>query len=312
MTNSISENFTFLSSDKTGIMVYKWIPVDQEPKGVVQISHGMAETAARYERFAKVLNGKGFIVYANDHRGHGKTAASIDELGYLGEKGSFKLLVEDLATVSDRIKKENPGLPIYLFSHSMGSFAAQRYIMNYPDKINGLILSGSNGEQGLPLKAGKWLVKLAMLVKGRKAKSEFVDSLIFGGFNKKFYPKKTGYEWLTRDADELAKYVNDLYCGTLFPISFYDELIENLEHIEDKETNKKIPQNLPIVILSGAQDPVGDFGEGVKKLYKRYEVCGVKDLEMKLYEGARHEILNETNRDEVMKDIIEWLEKRIG
>ncbi|MCA9765613.1 MAG: lysophospholipase [Carnobacterium sp.] len=311
MTNSILENCTFLSSDKTKIMVYKWIPINQEPKGVVQISHGMAETAARYERFAKALNEKGFIVYAHDHRGHGKTATSIDELGYLGEQGSFKLLVEDLAALSDRIKKDNPSLPLYLFSHSMGSFAAQRYIMNYPDKINGLILSGSNGEQGLTLKLGEWVVKLVMAVKGRKAKSECVDSLIFGGFNKKFHPKKTGYEWLTRDVDELAKYVNDPYCGTLFPISFYDELIENLKYIEDKENIKKIPTNVPLIILSGAQDPVGDFGKGVKKLYKRYEVCGVKDLEMKLYEGARHEILNETNRDEVTKDIIKWLEKRI-
>lgn len=288
------------------------MPVGQEPRGVVQISHGMAETAVRYERFAKVLNKKGFIVYANDHRGHGKTAANIDELGYLGDKDGFELLIEDIAKLSDIIKKENPDLPIYLFSHSMGSFAVQRYIMEYKDKIDGLILSGSNGEQGLSLKAGKWIVKLAMMIKGRKTKSKFIDSLIFGGFNKKFYPKTTGSEWLTRDADELDKYVQDPYCGNLFPISFYDELIENLEYIEDKDNVKKIPKNLPIFIISGAQDPVGDFGKGVKKLYKRYEKCGVKDLEIKMYEGARHELLNETNRDEVMGDVVEWLEKRVG
>lgn len=310
MVNSVSKHFSFISRDNTEIMVYKWVPVDKKPIGVVQISHGMAETAARYERFAHVLNETGFIVYANDHRGHGKTALSIDELGYLGDKDGFELLVEDVAKLSDTIKKENPDLPIYLFSHSMGSFAAQRYIMEYPGKIDGLILSGSNGEQGLRLKVGKWVVKLIRMIRGRKAKSKFVDSLIFGSYNKSFYPKETGSEWLTRDADELANYIRDPYCGSLFPISFYDDLLASLEYIEDKENVRKIPKNLPILIVSGSQDPVGDFGKGVKKLFQRYETCGVKDLTMKLYEGARHELLNETNRDEVMSDIVEWLEKR--
>lgn len=311
MTEFKNSYFTYVSKDKTEIMVYKWMPVNREPIGVVQISHGMAETAARYERFAKVLNENGFIVYANDHRGHGKTASSIDELGYLGDKGAFELLVEDIAKLSDIIKEENPNLPVYLFSHSMGSFAAQRYIMEYKDKIDGLILSGSNGEQGLVLKAGKVVTSLILMVKGRKAKFKFIDSLIFGGFNKKNPTKTTGFEWLTSDADELDKYVNDPYCGTLFPVSFYDELIGNLEYIENKSNLKKIPKELPIFILSGDQDPVGDYGKGTKKLFERYERCGVNDIDMKLYEGARHELLNETNRDEVTEDIIAWLKKRV-
>ena len=312
MTDLRNNYFTYTSKDKTEIMVYKWMPADQEPIGIVQISHGMAETAARYERFAKVLNENGFIVYANDHRGHGKTAKNIEELGYLGDKGAFKLLVEDIAELSDIIKKENPNLPIYLFSHSMGSFAAQRYIMEYRDKIDGLILSGSNGEQGLILKAGKFVTSLITVVKGRKAKFKFIDSLIFGGFNKKNPTKTTGFEWLTSDADELDKYVNDPYCGTLFPVSFYDELIENLEYIENKKNLEKIPKKLPIFIISGDQDPVGDYGKGIEKLYKRYKECEVSDLDMKLYEGARHELLNETIRDEVTGDVVEWLENRVG
>jgi alpha-beta hydrolase superfamily lysophospholipase len=311
MTNLISENFSYTSRDKTEIKVYKWKPADQEPRGVVQISHGMAETAARYERFAKVLTEKGFIVYANDHRGHGETATSIDELGYLGDKDGFELLIEDMAKLSDIIKKENLALPLYLFSHSMGSFAAQRYIMKYPEKIEALILSGSNGEQGPILKVGKGIVRVTMAFRGRKAKFKFIDSLIFGGFNKKFHPEETGFEWLTRDTEELDKYIKNPYCGTLFPVSFYDEFIGNLEYIEDRDHFNKIPENIPILILSGEQDPVGDYGKGVKKLYERYEKCGVKDLEMKLYEGARHELLNEINRNEVMADVLNWLEDRV-
>lgn len=311
MNKSTDTNFTFTSSDNTKIFVYKWVPNEEQIKGVVQISHGMAETAARYERFAQILNKKGFIVYANDHRGHGKTCGNVDDLGYLGDNDGFKLLIEDVAKLTDIIRSENPELPIYLFSHSMGSFATQRYIMDYKDKIDGAVICGSNGEQGFMLKLGKLVSKLEMMIRGRKAKSKLMNSLTFGAYNNNFTPKTTGNEWLTRDEEEVNKYVNDPYCGTIFPTSFYYDFLNNLQYIEDKNNFSKIPKDLPIFIISGAQDPVGDFGKGVTKLYNRYKESGVEDLEMKIYEGARHELINETNRDEVMKDVVDWLEKRI-
>lgn len=310
MDTFIAENFTFKSSDQTEVFVHKWMREEQKVKGVVQISHGMAETSARYERFARVLTKNGFIVYANDHRGHGQTAENIDSLGYLGGEGAFKLLVADIAKLTDIIQVENPNLPIYLFSHSMGSFAAQRYIMDYPDKIDGLILSGSNGPQGLAVKAGQAVAKIEMLIRGRKAKSKLMNKLTFGTYNRNFKPETTGSEWLTRDEDELDKYLKNPYCGTIFPTSFYYEFLDSLEYIENEENFHKIPKNLPIFIISGDQDPVGDFGKGLIKLKARYEGQGVEDLELKLYEGARHELLNELNRDEVTQDVLNWLEKR--
>lgn len=310
MGKLIEEHFTFKSTDQTKVFVYKWMRESQEVKGIVQISHGMAETAARYERFARSLTANGFIVYANDHRGYGQTAENIDHLGYLGAEGGFKLLVADIAKLTDIIRAENPHVPLYLFSHSMGSFAAQRYIMDYHDKIDGLILSGSNGPQGLALKAGKAVSKLEMRLRGRKAKSKLMNKLTFGNYNRSFDPQTTGSEWLTRDGVELNKYLGNPYCGTIFPTSFYYEFLDSLEYVENAENFHKIPKDLPILIISGDQDPVGDFGKGLVKLEDRYKKQGVQDLSLKLYEGARHELLNELNRDEVTQDVLVWLEAK--
>lgn len=310
MSETIRTNFTFTSSDGTEINVYKWTPKEEEIKGIVQISHGMAETAIRYERFAKVLNQNGYIVYANDHRGHGNTAENIESLGYLGDNDGFNLLIGDIAKLSDIIREENGDLRIYLFSHSMGSFAAQRYIMDFKDKIDGLVLSGSNGEQGFTLNIARTIAKIEMLIRGRKGKSKLMNTLSFGAYNKKFKPEKTGSEWLSRDEEEVKKYIEDPYCGTIFPTSFYYDFLESLQYIEDENNFKKIPKDLPILIISGEEDPVGDSGKGLKKLYNRYKEAGVKDLAIKLYPGARHEILNEINRNEVMDDVVNWLDNR--
>lgn len=310
MSETIRTNFTYPSSDGTEINVYKWTPKEEEIKGIVQISHGMAETAIRYERFAKVLNQNGYIVYANDHRGHGNTAENIESLGYLGDNDGFNLLIGDIAKLSDIIREENGDLRIYLFSHSMGSFAAQRYIMDFKDKIDGLVLSGSNGEQGFTLNIARTIAKVEMLIRGRKAKSKLMNTLSFGAYNKKFKPEKTGSEWLSRDEEEVKKYIEDPYCGTIFPTSFYYDFLESLQYIEDENNFKKIPKDLPILIISGEEDPVGDSGKGLKKLYNRYKEAGVKDLAIKLYPGARHEILNEINRNEVMDDVVNWLDNR--
>ncbi|MDN6161868.1 MAG: alpha/beta hydrolase [Atopostipes sp.] len=311
MSDLIKENFRFFSEDGREIFVYQWKAKREKLKGVIQISHGMAETAARYECFAKELTKNGFVVYANDHRGHGKSADNINEQGYLGEKNGFSLLIADMAKLTEEIKKIYPNLPIFLFSHSMGSFAAQEYIMEYSNKIKGLILSGSNGEQGSILAVGKLISKIEMIIRGKKAKSQLMNKLTFGYYNDNFKSEATGVEWLTRDLKEQKKYLENPYCGEVFPTSFYHSFFNHLQYIEDKENFHKIPKDLPIFIISGSCDPVGDFGQGSLKLKNRYLESGVKDVSLKLYKGARHELLNELNKKEVMTDIIQWLEKRL-
>ena len=306
----IIQNFTFKSSDETEIFVYKWMPEEGNAKGIVQIAHGMAEHAERYDRFARHLTKNGYIVYGNDHRGHGKTAGTMENLGYLADVDGFELLVRDLQTLSSIIKNDNPHLPLFLFGHSMGSFAAQRYIMLRGNDLDGVILSGSNGKQGFILKAGSFIAKREIKKYGRKAQSPKLNDLIFSGYNKAFEPSRTGSDWLSKDEKEVDKYISDPYCGTVFTAGFFYDFFTGLMKIEAKKNIALIPNDLPIYIFSGDKDPVGKCGKGIVNLYKRYKDHGVKDVQYKLYKDGRHEMLNEINRDEVMDNVVKWLDCR--
>lgn len=307
----ISKSFIFKSEDGTDIFVYNWVPENIKVKGIVQISHGMAETAHRYERFARSLTNRGYIVYANDHRGHGKTAGTIENLGYLADEDGFNWLVRDLYSLTNIIKKENPSLPIFLFGHSMGSFAAQKYIMLHGSELKGVILSGSNGKQGIVLNIGAAFAKREIKKHGRKSQSPKLNKLIFGAFNKAFNPSRTEFDWLSRDNEEVDKYINNPYCGTIFTTGFFYDFLTGLKDIEDKKNFNLIPKDLPIYIFSGDKDPVGKFGKGVRNLFNRYKSIGVKDINYKLYKDGRHEMLNEINRDEVTSDILQWLDNHV-
>ena len=305
----INKSFTFKSEDNTEIYVNKWLPMDDiNVKGIVQIAHGMAETSNRYERFANLLTDNGYIVYANDHRGHGKTASVIENVGYLAEKGGFKHLVEDTHKLTEIIKTSHPNLPVYLFGHSMGSFIAQRYIMLYGNELKGVILSGSNGKQGIMLDIGLLLAKDEIKKKGRKAKSEKLNKIMFGSFNNAFKPTKTEFDWLSKDEVEVNKYIDDPFCGGVFTAGFYYDFFIGLKEIENKNHLGNVPKDLPIYIFSGDKDPVGKNGKGIIKLFNTYKKLNIKDVTYKLYKDGRHEMLNEINKEEVMNDVINWLD----
>lgn len=308
-----SENFTFKDGEAVEIFTYKWLPEQEKDiKGIVQISHGMAETGARYERFAKFLTENGYAVYVNDHRGHGKTAGSVENVGYLGDNDGFNWLVEDMHQLSGIIKKENPGKPLILLGHSMGSFLSQRYIQLYGDELKGVILSGSNGKQGLLLKLGLLTAKGEIKKIGKKGRSEKLNKMSFGSYNNSFKPSRTDFDWLSRDEKEVDKYIDDPYCGGVFSAQFYYDFLTGLIEIEKSENIEKVPKNLPVYIFSGALDPVGKQGKGVMKLVEAYKKHNIADLRYKLYEGGRHEMLNETNREEVMKDVVDWIDAHIS
>ncbi|QQY79305.1 alpha-beta hydrolase superfamily lysophospholipase [Keratinibaculum paraultunense] len=309
----IEKTFTFKASDGEEIFAYNWRPENENNnvKGIVQIAHGMAEAAHRYKRFAEKLVKEGYIVYANDHRGHGKTAPSLDEIGYIGPDG-YNRMVQDMKEFTDLIRdRENKDLPLFLFGHSMGSFLAQRYISHYGDNIQGVILSGTSGDQGFVLNIGIRIAKREVAKKGPKARSPRLNNLSFGSYNKKFEPSRTEFDWLTRDEKEVDKYIKDPYCGGIFTTSFYYDFFKGLKENFEKSNLENIPKNLPIYIFAGDKDPVGNMGKGVLKLVKTYQRLGIKDLEYNLYKDGRHEMLNEINRDEVMEDVINWLDKHI-
>ena len=304
-------NFTFKGEEGLDIYTYKWEDENiKKPKAVIQIAHGMAETAQRYETFAKVLTKNGYIVYINDHRGHGKTAKIIENVGHLAEKEGFRCLVEDMYTLTNIIKKENEDLPIYLFGHSMGSFASQRYIMDYSNNLSGLILCGSNGKQGIILNLAHLIINREIKKYGRRSKSNKINNLIFGGEIIR-RNEKTKFDWLSRDKEQVEKYINDPFCGVVCSCGFFYDLVQGLKEIEDKENLKNVPLDIPIYIISGDKDPIGKNGKGVLRLRDRYIKLGVKDVTCKLYKDGRHELLNEINREEVFEDIICWLNNKI-
>ena len=303
-------DFTFGSPDGEKIFVYKWMP-EGKVRAAVQIAHGMTEHAARYERLARTLTAAGFAVYANDHRGHGKTAGTHDRGGIYAASNGFRIVIEDMHQLTEIIKKENPGIPVFLLGHSMGSFLSQGYVSLYGNELAGLVLSGSAGDNRALARMGRLIARIICVFRGRTFRSRLLDTLSFGAFNKPFAPNRTAFDWLSRDAAEVDKYVADPWCGFLCTAGFFYDLASGLVWIHTPSTVKRIPQALPVFAIAGSEDPVGGKGKLVRKLVRMYETHGICDLAWKLYPGARHEILNEINRDEVTADILEWLEKRV-
>lgn len=305
------EKFTFKDTEGVTISCYKWRPKNGQVKGVVQIAHGMTETALRYNEFAEKICDAGYIVYAHDHRGHGTTALSKDLLGYIADEDGFHWMVKDIKELTDIIKKENPGMPVTLFGHSMGSFLSQRYAQLYGNEIDALILSGTNGRPKTYTKFGISVAKIEMQIRGRKAKSTLMDKLSFGDFNSKFKPNRTGFDWLCSVNEEVDKYMANEHCGFICSTSFYYDLVKGLWKIHEEENMNLIPKNLPVYIFAGDKDPVGYEGRGIINLYEKYKALNIEDLEYKLYKDGRHEMLNEHNKQLVMNDVINWIDKRI-
>lgn len=296
----------FKSHDGKKIFLHKWDEVEN-PIGVIQIFHGMAEHGARYDDFANFLNNKGYIVYADDHRGHGKTADSIDALGYLGDDG-FNNIVEDEYFITKNIKSEYPSLPIFIFAHSFGSFIGQEYINRYSDEVNGVILSGSAKQSGIDFRVGLAVTKLIKKFGDESKKNEFLESIIFGNYNKKEKDNNSKFAWLSGDKNEVKKYEDDEYCGTVFTTNFYRNMFTGFKYLYLKEKTDKINRSLPLFIIAGEMDPVGKYGKSVKKLFNHYKKLNLNNVSIKLYPEGRHELINEVNKFVIYNDIYNWID----
>ncbi len=302
-----SSPFDFTNNHGTSIHVHRWLP-DGEPKAVVQIAHGMQEHGARYEVLASALVPLGYAVYANDHQGHGASMVKQGQPGVLGPDGREGVLADMLQLLSME-RETHPDLPIFLFGHSWGSFLTQRFIQLHGELLAGAILSGSNGSNPL-VGIGAYAAQLVTAIRGEERTAVLLKFLSTGDFNKQFEPGKTGFEWLSRDEAAVQAYVDDPQCGVDFPNVFFREMVALVKECWQPAHEAQIPGNLPIYIFSGGQDPVGFNGKGIKALVKRYQHLGIQDLEYRVYPGGRHEMLNETNRTEVLGHIVDWLEKR--
>jgi len=284
-----SNTTTFLSTDQLSIHYHQWLP-DTSPKGAVQIAHGLAEHAARYERFAEALT----------------------KVGYAFESTPFwDAALADMQQLTGIIQKEHTNLPIFLMGHSMGSLLSRAYIAKWGNQLKGAIICATGGDPGMLGKVGGIVAKLTAMINGKTERSDFLNKLSFGKFNDTFQPSRTEFDWLSRDEAEVDKYVADPYCGGTFTAGFWIELLKGVTQINNSSTYQKTPRDLPLILLAGDKDPVGDMAKGVQQVHEAYKKMNMKDLQCTIYPDARHELLNETNRADVMQDIISWLDQRI-
>ncbi|MDD3520409.1 MAG: alpha/beta fold hydrolase [Actinomycetota bacterium] len=304
----------FFADDGVKISYFKWIP-DKEIKGIVLIAHGMAEHSERYDDFAGFLNRNAFAVFANDHRGHGKTAGSTDRLGFISEENGWEIMVNDFLKMKEEVKSQYPAKPLFALGHSMGTFIIRDIMLEDKKAVStdleGVILSGTGCGLGLMGKIGKLIFKSEIGKKGADGKSQLLHDMSFGKYNKSFRPNRTEYDWLSTNNDNVDRYIEDPCCGTVFSASFFRDLAYGIEKVNNFKNIKNVNKNLPIFLISGKEDPVGNFSKGVKKVYSDYIKAGIPDIQMNFYEGLRHEILNETGKEKVYKDILNWLIKYI-
>ena len=307
--NYIHRDITFLSSDgKNTIHAELFIPSEKEIKGVVQLSHGMIDYVGRYGNLAEALTGAGFVLAGNDHLGHGESVKTPDDYGFFASKNGYSYVIDDLKKMNDLLRAEYNGLPIVLLGHSMGSFLARLYAEKYTDSIDALIIHGTAGPNpALPF--GRAIIKIMKLVRNEKSRSKFVSSLAEGGYNKGFDKSEGEGAWLTREAAMVADRPGNPKTNFIFTISGYGDLFYMLSAVNAKSWFESFPKALPTLVISGECDPVGDFGKGVRYVFDNLKKYGA-DADLKLYPGARHELFNETNREEVFCDLISWIEER--
>lgn len=290
------------STGLTDLFVQSVTPADDAAvTGVIQIVHGMAEHTDRYLDVARYLCGEGFAVFMHDHAGHGRSVKSDDDLGFFGEKDGNERLVDDVKAVAQMAKGRYPGKKLVIWGHSMGSFITRRFAAKYPGIADGYVICGTSGAN--PAAAlGAFIADTIAKIKGPRYRSNFINNLAFGSYNKKF-TGNTGFEWLSVNEDNVKKYVADPKCGYLFTACGYRDLFKLLGSVSGKDWYEAVPKDAPIYLIAGEMDPVGSYGKGVKEVFDKLKASGHTNVAIKLYPGLRHEIHNEKSNAEVYADI---------
>lgn len=285
----------------------QWDP-SCEPIGVVQLVHGVAEHVARYDEFARFLADRGYLVVGEDHPGHGKSVATGEPLGYL--TGGWNDTVRGIHHLYGKTKTAYDGIPYYILGHSMGSFLLRTYLYTFHDALSGVILSGTGWQSPALLAAGRAICRLEMLRRGERATSHLLQSLAFEAYNRKFAPNRTPFDWISADEAHVDSYMADPLCGFSPSIQLYGEMFYGMAQNQKRENLSRMKKSVPVFFLSGALDPVGNMGKGVVETARAFRAAGMEDVSVKLYEGMRHEPLNETGREQVWGDILAWIERK--
>lgn len=306
------KHFYYDSKDKqTKIHAMCWRP-NGEVYGILQIAHGMVEFIERYDEFAKYLAERGILVTGNDHLGHGESIREERYFGYFSEQNGNANVIKDIHQLRGITEKRYPHIPYFILGHSMGSFLLRQYLCYYGGELDGAIIMGTGSTPRGLIKAGSFLTTVMARFKGWEYRSKLVDSMSFGGYNKKIKNNRTERDWLTKDEKIVDAYIADKRCQFIFSLNAYHNMFIGMLSATDSKNIAKIPKDIPILFVAGQEDPVGDFGKGVQAVAKSYEKAGIKSVTCKLYEQDRHEILNEKDRENVFKDLYEWLNIKIS
>lgn len=312
--------FTIESRDgnKTPVYCVKWMPDEvaengAKPAMVLQIIHGMAEYVGRYEPFAQWLTDRNIVVCGNDHLGHGKTAKSEADLGYFCGNDPATVVVRDVHRLKKTVQAQYTGVPYFILGHSMGSFIARNYICRYGTGIQGAVIMGTGSTPDKVLNFVLWLCRVQEKLFGSRHGAKMINNLAFSSYTKGYESAPTGYEWLSHNNENVKKYVADPLCGNLFTVNGFETLFTLIGRLNDKSNLDRMPKNLPVLFISGSEDPVGNCGKAVTEVYDSFvKDEGMKDVTLKLVEGDRHEILNEDDHLSTYQYIYDWLMKRIS
>lgn len=302
---------SFLSKDgKNTVCGRIYVPNEDKVRGVIQLSHGMTDHVGRYERLAEFFTSHGFVFAGNDHLGHGKSVSDEDDFGFFASSGGTALLLHDLHAFNKYLRERFARVPIILMGHSMGSFLARLYANKYPHTVSGVIIHGTAGKNSLA-GVGKALIKIIKLFKGEKYRSPLVTSMSVGAYRKCFQNENPDTAWLTRDAEAVKTRTTDKFTSFTFTLSGYYDLFTMLDNCNKKKWYKEYPKQMPTLIMSGSDDPVGNFGKGPNEVYKQLLISGCTDVQLKIYDGARHELFNEYGRETVFSDMLAFAERVI-
>lgn len=306
------EDFYYDSRDgKTKIHAVRWTGAyEGKPKAIIQIIHGMAEYVDRYEDFASFLVENGYVVVANDHLGHGKSLTDKGT-GYFCKQDPSTVVVRDVHRLKKLTQEKYQGVPYIILGHSMGSFILRNYLFRYGKGIDGAVIMGTGMAPKALTMALKFMARTACVFGKAAVPSQFIDNLAFGSYQKKIENPRTKFDWLSKNEESVDKYIEDPLCGFTFTANGFCGLADLILGLHKKSNIEKMPVTLPVLFVSGSDDPVGNYGEDVKKVYKSFLDEGMQKVEIKLYENDRHELLNELDRDVVYKDILNWINEAI-
>lgn len=305
------EEITFDSRDgKSKIHALRWVP-EGKIVCIVQIVHGMAEYIERYDALAQYLGEKGILVTGDDHLGHGKSVGKDGVYGYFCDQDPATVVVRDVHRLKKITQEEYPGIPYVLLGHSMGSFILRNYLFKYGTGIQGAIICGTGSQPKVLVKFCRLIAAVQGLFLGEKHVAKMIDHLAFGSYNKKIPDAKTAFDWLCTDEKVVDAYMSDDLCGFTFTVNGFKTLFTLLDRLNQEENLNAMPKELPVHFIAGDMDPVGNYGEGVKKAYKDFEKAGMEKISLKLYAGGRHELLNEKNKQQVYEDIYPWIMERV-